>query len=134
MTVEQQMAAITAALTAVEHAIAQTEAALNLAMTLADIARLNQEVVTLKAKRTQLQFELINLQASQTGIVPLGMAAAKAPSKLTATQGKQARSIGKALMKSSEDRRMVEASLAHSADVLTQVSSLQALLSGQAPV
>lgn len=134
MTIEQQIAAITAALTAVEHAIAQTESALNLAMTLPDIARLNQELVTLKARRTQLQFELINLQASLTGVMPLGMAVARAPSKLTATQGKQARSIGKALMKSSEDRRMVEASLAHSAEVLHQVASLQELLAGRAPL
>lgn len=134
MSVQQQIAAITAALTAIEHAIAQTEAALNLAMTLPDIARLNQELVTLKAKRTQLQFELINLQASQTGVMPLGLATASAPSKLTASQGKQARALSKVLAKSSEDRRLVEAALAHSGDVLTQVSSLQLLLSGHAPV
>jgi hypothetical protein len=130
MNIEQRIAAITAALTAIEHAIAQTEAALNLAMTLNDIARLNQELVTLKAKRTQLQFELINLQAAQTGIAPLGMAPASAPAKLTAAQSKDARAVAKKLTSSTNDRRMVDAALSHSGEVLSQVSSLQLLLSG----
>jgi predicted nucleic acid-binding Zn-ribbon protein len=131
MTVEQRIAAITAALTAVEHAIAQTEAALDLAMTLNDIARLNDELVTLKAKRTQLQFELINLQAAQTGIAPIGLEAATGPATLTATQRKSARALARKLATSSKDRRMIEASLSHSADVLEQVSTLQRLLSGR---
>ena len=131
MTVEQRIAAITAALAALEHAIAQTEAALNLAMTLNDIARLNQELVTLKAKRTQLQFELINLQAAQTGIAPMGAAVANERVKLTGAQSKDARALVRKLTKSTDDRRMIEASLLHSSDVLAQISSLQMLLSGR---
>jgi predicted nucleic acid-binding Zn-ribbon protein len=131
MTVEQRIAALTAALTAIEHAIAQTEKALDLAGTLNDIARLNQELVTLKAKRTQLQFELLNLQAAQTGIAPMGLEAAHAPAKLTSAQSKNARALARALTASSNDRRMIEASLSHSADVLSQVSALQMLLSGR---
>jgi predicted nucleic acid-binding Zn-ribbon protein len=136
MTIEQRIAAITAALTAVEHSIAQTEAALRLAMTLNDIARLNRDLVTLKAKRTQLQFELMNLQAAQTAIAPMAAgagaaAAAPAPVKLSSAQTKNARAIAKQLNESTEDRRMIEAARQHSEDVLRQVSSLQTLLSGQ---
>ena len=131
MSVAQRIAAITAALTALEHAIAQTEAALNLAMTLNDIARLNQQLVTLKAKRTQLQFELINLQAAQTGIAPMGGLTADEPAKLTGAQSKSARALAKKLSTSSSDRRMVEASLLHADDVLDQVAALQVLLTGK---
>jgi hypothetical protein len=138
MTVEQRIAAINAALNAIEHSIARIEAALRLAMTLADIARLNQELVTLKAQRTRLQFELINLQASQTTIAPIGAAAAAgggpapppAVPKMTSAQNKNAREVAKQLAKSADDRRMIEASLMHSTDVLQQVASLQTLLSG----
>ena len=133
MNVEQRIAAITAALSALEDAIARTEAALNLAMTLNDIARLNQELVTLKAKRTQLQFELLNLQAAQTGIAPMGAATAGTPVKMTGAQNKEARALVRKLATSTADRRMIEASLSHSDDVLAQVSSLQMLLSGQDP-
>ncbi len=64
MTREERIAAIQAELANIERSIAETEARKSAATSLDEIARLDDELVALKARRTMLQLELANLQAA----------------------------------------------------------------------
>ena len=69
---EQRIAEIRADLAAIEVSIANTEAALGTAKTLNEISRLDDELVSLKAKRTGLQMELNNLEAAGVEVKAMG--------------------------------------------------------------
>ncbi|MBL0156511.1 MAG: hypothetical protein IPP47_05340 [Bryobacterales bacterium] len=126
MNTEQRIAAIRMSLAAIEGGIAQIQAALRVAASLNDIARLNDELVSLMAKRTQLQLELLNLEASLVKVDP----AAPPAAKISAADKKEVKGLSKELQQSMADRRMVEAALANSGDILTNINRMQSVLSG----
>jgi len=126
MNTEQRIAAIRMSLAAIEGGIAQIQAALRVAASLNDIARLNDELVSLMAKRTQLQLELLNLEASLVKVDP----AAPPATKISAADKKEVKGLSKELQQSMADRRMVEAALANSGDILTNINRMQSVLSG----
>lgn len=126
MNTEQRIAAIRMSLAAIEGGIAQIQAALRVAASLNDIARLNDELVSLMAKRTQLQLELLNLEASLVKVDP----AASPAAKISAADKKEVKDLSKELQQSMADRRMVEAALANSGDILTNINRIQTVLSG----
>jgi len=129
MTTEQRIAAIRTALAAIEGGISQIQAALRVAASLDDMARLNDELVSLMSKRTQLQFELINLEASLAAFDP----PATPPVKISAADKKEVKAITRELQQSMADRRMVEAALANSGDVLKNISRIQTVIAGPPP-
>ena len=122
----QRIAAIRMSLAAIEGGISQIQAALAVAASFNDIARLNDELVSLKSKRTQLQFELMNLEASQATVAD----PAAPTAKISAADKKAVKDLTKELQLSMGDRRMVEAALANSGDVLKKVGRIQSVLSG----
>jgi hypothetical protein len=107
MTVDEQIAAIRAALAAIETAIAQTEAALRMAATPDDVMGLTAALVDLRAERARLQFQLANLDAAAVTVAPLGAA----PSAKVQTLEKQ---LNAAVI----DRSVVEATLKHATGVV----------------
>jgi len=126
MNTEQRIAAIRMSLAAIEGGIAQIQAALRVAASLSDVARLNDELVSLMSKRTQLQLELINLEASLVKVD----APAPPATKISAADKKEVKDLSKELQQSMADRRMVEAALANSGDILTNINRMQSVLSG----
>ncbi|HEY3444538.1 MAG TPA: hypothetical protein VGK29_27555 [Paludibaculum sp.] len=126
MNTEQRIAAIRMSLAAIEGGISQIQAALRVAASLSDIARLNDELVSLMSKRTQLQLELLNLEASLVTV----SAAAPPAAKISAADKKEVKNLSKELQQSMADRRMVEAALANSGDILTNINRMQTVLSG----
>ena len=73
MPIEQQIAAIKAAIAALDSAIVQTEAAL-LTAPAGDKPSLRAGLVDLRAKRTALQFQLDHLEAAAVVVPPLAAA------------------------------------------------------------
>ena len=71
MTREERIAAIQAELADIERSIAETDARKRTATSVDEIARLNDELVALKARRTALQLELTNLQAAGDEVAPV---------------------------------------------------------------
>ncbi len=126
MNTEQKIAAIRMALAAIEGGISQIHAALSVAVSLEDVARLNDELVSLMAKRTQLHMELLNLEASLVTVSP----PAASPARLSAADRKEVKELSKELQQSMADRRMVEAALANSGDVLGRINRIQTVLAG----
>ena len=61
---EERIAAIQVELVGIGNSIAETEAKKSAATSLDEIARFDDELVALKARRTSLQLELTNLQAA----------------------------------------------------------------------
>jgi hypothetical protein len=78
MPIEQQIAAIKAALAALDAAIVQTETAL-LTAPASDKPSLRATLVGLRAKRTALQFQLDNLEAAAVVVAPLAATTGPAP-------------------------------------------------------
>ena len=97
-----------------------------MAASLSDVARLNDELVSLMSKRTQLQLELINLEASLVNVD----ADAPPAAKISAADKKEVKDLSKELQQSMADRRMVEAALANSGDILSNINRIQTVLSG----
>ena len=126
MNTEQRIAAIRMALAAIEGGISQIHAALSVTVSLDDVARLNDELVSLMAKRTQLHMELLNLEAS---LVTVSAPAAPA-AKLSSADKREVKELSKELQQSMADRRMVEAALANSGDVLGRINRIQTVLAG----
>jgi len=124
MNLKERIAGTRAALAAIEVSIAGVEAALRMASNLNDVARLNNQLVSLKAQRTQLQMELANLETS------LASVGAAALPKLTPGNRKAARAISRDLQKTVGDRRLIDAALSHSSEVLGRVTQLRSILSG----
>jgi len=127
MNLQERIASTRAALAAIEVSIAQVEAALRMASNLNDVARLNDQLVSLKAQRTQLQLELSNLEASTVRVSAM---AADAFPKVSPDNRKAARTISKELQRAVSDRRLIDAALSHSNEVLGRVSQLRTILSG----
>jgi len=65
MTREERIAAIQAELADIESSIAETEARKSTATSVDEIARLDDELVAMKARGTTLRLELANLQAAR---------------------------------------------------------------------
>lgn len=70
MTKEDRIAAIQAELASIDRAIAEKEASKSTATTVDEIARLDDDLVSLKGRRTTLQMELTNLQAASDEVAP----------------------------------------------------------------
>ncbi len=135
--IQQQLAAI-------ESSISSVTAALQQASNVNDVASLNNQLVRLKSERTRLQLMMINLEsaAAPAAAPAVAMAAGAAPGtamalaphqprvKLNAEQKKSVKQISKALQASISDRRLVQAALDHSNDVLKNVHRLNMVLSG----
>lgn len=127
MITEQRLKANRMPLAAIEGGISQIQVALRVAASPDDIARLNDEFVSLHSKRT-LQFKLVNLEASLAVVD----APAAPQAKLSAADRKEVKSLSKDLQQSMANRRMVEAALANSGDVLGNITRIQAVLEGVA--
>jgi hypothetical protein len=134
MTREEQIEAIQAALVAIEKSIGEAQLALTQASTVDDVARLNNQIVRFKAKRTELQLKLLNLEAVGPEVAVAGARAAAAAAgpraAFTAKETSRGRALTRELGKASADRQFVDAALKNSAAVSAQVDELIALLSG----
>lgn len=126
---------IRSALAGVEASITQVTAALPLASNLKDITDLNNRLVSLKAERTRLQFELVNLEAAQTEVAPLAKSAgagtftpaARPANKLSAEDKKRAKAVAKELDGTVANRDMVTLALGRSQKVLEKVKELRSI-------
>ena len=123
---------IRSALSGIEASITKVTAALPVASNLNDISDLNDQLVSLKAERTRLQFELANLEAAETEVAPLAMTAgggtvtaAGSPRKLSADDKKHAKALTKELDAAVGDREMVTLALDQSQKVLDKVKELR---------
>lgn len=112
---EQQIAAIRAALAAIDTAIAQTEAALTRASTQDDILSLTSALVDLRAERARLQFQLANLEAAVVEVQPLGAAAS--PAEMTKLEKKLTAAV--------TDRTVVVAALKFATDVTKDAKTVR---------
>jgi hypothetical protein len=126
---------IRSALAGVEASITQVTAAFPLASNLNDITDLNNRLVSLKAERTRLQLELVNLEAAGTEVAPLAMTAgggaptppARSETKISAEDKKRAKAVAKELDATVADRDMVTIALGRSQKVLEKVRELRSI-------
>ena len=118
---------IRSALAGIEASITKVTAAFALASNLNDITDLNNQLVSLKAERTRLQLELVNLEAAATEVAPLAM---RAGGKLSPDERKQAKAIAKQLDAAVANREMVTLALDQSKTVMAQVKQLRSIGSG----
>jgi hypothetical protein len=126
--IQQQLAAI-------ENSITTVNAALLQASSFDDFTNLQAQLVRLKAERTRLQLMLINLESAEAAI-PMAMAAGssaprEAAPKLSSDEKKVVKEASKALDASVSDRRVVQAALDQSNEVLDNVTKVQSILSGR---
>jgi hypothetical protein len=132
---DQQIAAVRAALAATESAIAQTEAALNNSTVPQDRTALRSVLVDLKAERARLQFQLANLEAAAVEVEPLGgprraalgvrRSAGTGGRRLSATRRTQVKSLEKAMKLAVTDRTVAKATLAFATKVMTDARRLR---------
>lgn len=130
MDTEQKIDQIKTALAAIDNAIAQTQSALQSPSTSADDVRaLRATLIDLQTQRSQLNTELINLQASQQvaagANADIALDADVLPRKLSAAKTKDLKSIKATLDASIIDRGVIQATLTHGTSVLTTVKRLQ---------
>jgi predicted nucleic acid-binding Zn-ribbon protein len=118
MSIQEQIAAIKAALAALDSAIAQTEAALQTASNPDDVRSLNATLVDLRSERSRLQDQLDNLEAANVAV--------EAPASAIAP-------IKKALDQSLHDRGVVKATLAFGKAVHGHARKLRQAIGSQAP-
>lgn len=112
---DQQIAAIRAALAAIDTAIAQTEAALRRASTPDDILGLTSALVDLRAERARLQFQLANLEAASVEVQPLG----------ATTKAAEITKLEKKLTAAVTDRAVVVAALKFATDVTKDAKTVR---------
>ncbi len=138
MNMQQQIDRIKNALAAVDNAISQTQLALQSPSTTSDdIRALRSTLIDLQAQRSQLQTDLINLQASQTELSGLTDDSSEATQsrgtmgpKLTRAQSANVDTLHKQLSASIVDRSVVTATIEHATAVTDRVSQLRTLLNG----
>jgi chromosome segregation ATPase len=127
MNKQQQIEQLKTALAAIDNAISQTQAALASSSTTADDVRsLRATLIDLQTQRSQVQTDLINLQASDTEVEPL--AAAPPAAAVAETEG-----LHKQLDASITDRTAVAATIQHAATVRDNASRLRAVIAGAPP-
>ena len=133
---DQQIAALRAALTATEASIASTQSALNNATVPQDIAALRAMLVDLKNERTRLQFQLANLEAAAVEVSPLAapasvargmMPSGAAPGRRSAASRANTRAVARELKATLADRTVVEATLKLAERVLASARQLREL-------
>jgi len=136
---EQQIAAVKAALAAIESAIAQTEGALRSAATHDDVLALTSALVDLRAERVRLQFQLANLEAAAVVVQPLadaapaGAARSMAPRSVrrgaarsrSAARDRKLKTLEKQLTTAVTDRTVVVATLNFATDVTKMAKTLR---------
>jgi hypothetical protein len=130
MTTQEQIDAIKAGLAAIETAIARAQAALSEATTVDEVARLNNLIVNLKAKRTELQLQLLNLQSAA---VAVAAPRAAQPRAFTAKESIQGRALTRGLNQAAANQKFVAAALKHATGVSRQVDQLGKLLKRAGP-
>jgi hypothetical protein len=127
---DQQIAAVKAALAAIESAIAQTEGALHTASTPQDVFALTAALVDLRAERARLQLQLANLEAAAVVVEPLGGAAAigapaRASRGIAPGRKAQMKTLEKQLTTAVTDRSVAVATLAFATDVIDKARSVR---------
>ena len=130
MDTQQKIDQIKTALAAIDNAIAQTQSALQSPSTSADDVRaLRATLIDFQTQRSQLNTELINLQASQQVVADVNASTAVEanvlPRKLSIAKTKDLKSIKATLDASILDRGVIQATLTHGTIVLTTVKRLQ---------
>ena len=134
---DQQIAAVRAALAALEATIAQTEAALNTATVPQDIVALRSVLVDLKAERARLQFQLANLEAAAVEVQPLGGPATEGVAaggvrRMSATQRTQVKTLQNAMKSALADRSVAKATIVLANKVMANARKLRAIGDGRA--
>jgi hypothetical protein len=131
---DQQIAAVRAALAALEATIAQTEAALNTATVPQDIVALRSVLVDLKAERVRLQFQLANLEAAAVEVQPLGAPAPESAPvagagarRMSAARRTQVKTLEKAMKSVLADRTVAKATIALANKVMANARKLRAI-------
>jgi prefoldin subunit 5 len=114
MDTQQKIDQIKTALAAIDNAIAQTQSALQSPSTSADDVRaLRATLIDLQTQRSQLNTELINLQASQQVVADVNASTAVEanvlPRKLSIAKTKDLKSIKATLDASILDRGVIQA-------------------------
>jgi hypothetical protein len=130
---DQQIAALRAALAAVESSIVNTQSALNNATIPQDIAALRSILIDLKAERARLQFQLVNLEAAAVEVAPLGVPPTAraltrrgaASTRKPAPRRAAMRAVEKELMAAVADRTVAQAALALAQRVLASARKLR---------
>ena len=139
---DQQIAAVRAALAATESAIAQTEAALATATHPQDVVALRSVLVDLRAERAKLKLQLASLEAAAVEVEPLGgpptesaKAGGAGTRALEMAPGQTARmkKLAGDLTSAVTDRTVSKATLAHARTVLAKASTVRGIANGDEP-
>jgi hypothetical protein len=139
MNLQQRIAAIQSALMAINTSIVQTQAALSVATTVQEMARLQATLVQLQAQRSQLQSMLNSLTAAAApGSMALptadtsATAAVAAPKPTPSTSRRMVDAAARRLRELTAAREVVQATIAHGEAVREQVEALTSALAGGA--
>ncbi len=132
MDLQEQIDHVKAALTAVNSAISQTQAALQNASTIDDMQALQNTLVDLQAQRSQLETTLINLQAAQTQVEPISRQTTNASAIGTLNLNEERLSeignLKSSLTASVVDRTVTKAILTHAGKVGKDAARLHSIL------